>query len=216
MPETMGRAIRGLLVIGIAVAHASCATLADLGFHPPDGGRRCPGPLVPSEDLPDDLLLRVQAHVQGDGVDYHVTLVARTRGGVLALAGLDGFGSRVFALRQRGTEIELERSPGRALPWPPENLLRDLHAIRFFALRGRPLADRPRAGAIAGVEIEERWTAGRFEARTLALPRGGAVTVRAGAAPGGFALEHPSCGYVASYALSESLLESTRGAREQR
>ena len=50
------------------------------------------------------------------------------------VVGFNSFGARVFSLVQQGGEIIQRDEPlGRALPVPPENVLRDLHAARFSA-----------------------------------------------------------------------------------
>ncbi len=198
---------RALAALLCASALCGCATLWQLGLRPPDGGRVCPGPLVPSEQLPQDLLLRAQLHLRAEGVDTRLTLIARTRAGELVLVGLDGFGSRLFGLRQRGVEVAVERSYGRALPWPPQNLLRDLHAIRFLALPGAPLADGTQRGTVAGIEVEERWFAGRLEQRQIARAEAGELEIAAAPDGRGFELRNRSCGHEASYVILE---ESSR------
>ncbi len=182
---------------------SGCATLFGLGLRPPDAGRVCAGPLVPSQQLPQDLLLRAQVQLRAPGGDWKLTLVARTRDGALTLVGLDGFGARLFALTQRGVELSLERSFGRALPWPPQNLLRDLHAIRFLALPGAPLPEGTHRGRVADAPIEERWVAGRLAQRAVASPGGGARAIEWRSDGRGLELENAGCGYAASYLVLE-------------
>ena len=96
----------------------------------PDGGRECPGRLVPTQEIEGDFRIRQRVRVQGEGLDWRLEMVAQKRGDVLVLVGLDAFGAKLFAATQRGTEVMVERPRGR-LPLPPTDLLRDFHRARF-------------------------------------------------------------------------------------
>ena len=96
----------------------------------PDGGRECPGRLVPTQEIGGEFRIRQRARVQGEDLDWRLELVAQKRGDVLVLVGLDAFGAKLFAVTQRGTEVTVERPRGR-LPLPPIDLLRDFHRARF-------------------------------------------------------------------------------------
>jgi hypothetical protein len=92
----------------------------------------CPGPLVPSEEIPDgDFLLRERVRVVGGEVDAGLELVVERRGPRLVVVGFNAFGAKAFSVVQRGSDVETE-SYLPALPVPPGNALRDLHAARFL------------------------------------------------------------------------------------
>jgi Protein of unknown function (DUF3261) len=95
----------------------------------------CGGPLVPVARIPGgDFALRERVRIAGGGVDLGLELLAERRGDRLVVVGLDAFGARAFSLVQQGAEIAETDAPlGRALPVPPENVLRDLHGARFSA-----------------------------------------------------------------------------------
>ena len=115
----------------LAAPLPGCATVGlALSRALPDRGRECPGPLVPTEEMGGEFLLRQNVRVQGEGLDWALTLVSQKRGPTLVLVGLDPFGAKLFTLRQQGTAVTVERPSGR-LPLPPINLLRDLHRTRF-------------------------------------------------------------------------------------
>jgi hypothetical protein len=121
------------LVMGAALAAPlpGCATLGlALNRALPDRGRECPGPLVPPEEVPGDFILRQNVRVEGEDLDWALTLVSQKRGPTLVLVGLDPFGAKLFTLTQRASEVMVERPSGR-LPLPPVNLLRDLQRTRF-------------------------------------------------------------------------------------
>ena len=115
------------MVLALAASLPGCARLG-LAFYRalPDRGRECPGPLVPTEEMGGgDFLLEQNARVQGEGLDWALTLVSQKRGSRLVVVGLDPFGAKLFTLTQQGSEVTVERPAGR-LPLPPVNLLRDL------------------------------------------------------------------------------------------
>ena len=95
----------------------------------------CAGPLVPVDAIPGgDFALRERLRLVGEGVDLGLELLAERRGERLVVVGFNAFGARVFSLVQQGDAITERDEPlGRALPVPPENVLRDLHAARFAA-----------------------------------------------------------------------------------
>ena len=123
-----------VMVLALAASLPGCARLG-LAFYRalPDRGRECPGPLVPTEEMGGDFLLEQNVRVQGEGLDWALTLVSQKRGSRLVVVGLDPFGAKLFTLTQQGSEVTVERPAGR-LPLPPVNLLRDLQRARF----GRP------------------------------------------------------------------------------
>ena len=121
----------------LALAYAGCATLWRAGVHPPDGGWQCAGELVSTTAIPDDFQLRAQVRVRAArDVDWALTLAAQKTNGRLVLVGLDAFGATIFTIVQNGTQVDVERAFGRRMPWPPENVLRDLHRVRLEAAEG--------------------------------------------------------------------------------
>jgi Protein of unknown function (DUF3261) len=93
----------------------------------------CDGPLLPAAEIPGgDFRLRERVRFEGGGVDLGLELLAERRGDRLVLIGFNGFGARVFSAVQQGTVVESDSPLGRALEISPGNVLRDLHAARFF------------------------------------------------------------------------------------
>jgi hypothetical protein len=112
--------------LGLALARVS-----------PDGGRECPGRLLPTQEIAGEFRSRQRARVQAEGLDWRLELVAQKRGDELVLIGLEAFGAKAFAVTQRGTEVSVDRPRGR-LPWPPINLLRDFHRARLASDHAPP------------------------------------------------------------------------------
>lgn len=125
------------ILSALAFAYAGCATLWRAGVHSPDGGWQCAGELVSTTAIPDDFYLRAQVRIRAArGVDWGLTLAAQKIDGRLILVGLDAFGAKLFTIVQNGTQVDVERAFGRPMPWPPENVLRDLHRARLGAAEG--------------------------------------------------------------------------------
>ena len=125
------------LCLAWQLASMGCATLGlGLAGALPDGGRECPGRLVPTQEIEGEFRIRQRVRVQGEDLDWRLELVAQKRGDELVLVGLDAFGAKAFVVTQRGTEVSVERPRGR-LPLPPTQLLFDFHRARL-APEGAP------------------------------------------------------------------------------
>jgi hypothetical protein len=131
-------ALRALFMLA-CLAISGCAAI---GIGGPSGP--CPVALVPSEQIPEGLWrgrLRMGKLDQADdatGMD----LIVQTRDGVLALVGLTPFGTRAFALVQRGETVEIDDLVGKRLGARPIWVLDALHRSRWIQppgpLRGDP------------------------------------------------------------------------------
>lgn len=113
----------------------------------------CPGPLVSTAEMDGDFLWRGRVRISSGGRTWAFQLVAQKSGDELLLVGLHPMGLKLFTIRQRADRVRVEAQPAPVLEVPPENLLRDLHRLRF-------------AGVLApdGVEVE-------FEATGSGEPR---------------------------------------------
>ena len=155
-----------------------CASLGlSLARGLPDQRRECPGALVPTQQIEGEFRLRQRVRVQGEDLDWRLTLVAQKRGDTLILIGLDAFGAKEFVLTQSGSEVVVERPRGR-LPLPPIDLLRDLQRARFSPVAATPEPEvtllRSDDGAVtiehARCGYTTTWVA--FEETPLAAPAG--------------------------------------------
>lgn len=121
-----GRIARRLSLL--AAATLGCALLG-VGPRIAD----CPGPLLDVAEIPGgDFALRERLRVEGEGIDRALELIVERRGDRLVVVALGAFGERAFSAVQQGSEVHSESPLGRALGFPPANVLRDLHAARFF------------------------------------------------------------------------------------
>ena len=124
------------LLGALALACGGCATLWR-AVRPPDGGWQCVGELVSTTEIPEGFHLLAQVRVlAAPDVNWGLTLAAQKVDGRLVVVGLDGFGAKLFGIVQDGTEVDVDRVVGRRMPWPPENVLHNLHRARLGAAAG--------------------------------------------------------------------------------
>jgi Protein of unknown function (DUF3261) len=141
------------LLGALALACGGCVTLWRV-VRPPDGGWRCAGELVSTTAIPEGFHLRAQVRVlAAPDVNWGLTLATQKVDGRLVVVGLDGFGAKLFAIVQDGTEVDVDRVVGRRMPWPPENVLRDLHRARLGAAEGEGVSIQRAPGDVGRARI---------------------------------------------------------------
>jgi len=132
--------------------------------------RDCPGALAPTESMTGDFLLQQSVRVESGDSAWSLRLVSQFHDGELRLVGLDPLGVELFTLLQRGREVDIDALPPPLLDIPPENLLRDLHRIRFLRL-AEPDSDGVGQAVRGDIEIIETWKGGRLAQRSFGSAR---------------------------------------------
>jgi hypothetical protein len=91
--------------------------------------RSCPVVLVDSLQIADGLLLRARMRIEkpAEELSPSLELVAQTHSGVLTIIGFTPFGTRAFAIEQRGREVEIDDLAGSLLGIRPVWVLDALH-----------------------------------------------------------------------------------------
>jgi hypothetical protein len=116
-------------LVGIAVLGSTgCGAL----LRSAGGSDACPVSLVPSGDLPPGMLLRQRVRIENVEPAIGMDVIVQSRDGVLTLVGFTPFGTRAFALTQRGIQFELNDVAGRHLGVNPVWILDALHRSRFI------------------------------------------------------------------------------------
>ena len=85
----------------------------------------------------------------------------------LTVIGLTPFGTRAFTIRQRGTQVIAESLAPGAWPFPPRNILIDIHRIYFVPLPATPPAPGIREIPRGDEIMEERWESQRLVERSF-------------------------------------------------
>jgi hypothetical protein len=139
-----------------------------------------PGVIHPPGELTPDVV--IEQHVEAKKGDRSggFDAVLQKRGSELVLVGLGPLGMRAFTIWQEGVEVRYEQRLGPAFPFPPRNVLIDVH--RAFFKRLLLSAPSPRDGVfrgpLDGEDVEETWQGGELVARSFVREgRRGAVRV---------------------------------------
>lgn len=161
-PSLRGGHIRPLAAVVLALALSACTSSpeAEPGHDGPP--RDVPGELVSTSDIPGAFLWRQQITGEYGPRTVSFESVVQKKADALTVLGLTPFGSRAFVIEQRGTEFTFTKSIPDELPFPPRNMLLDIHRAWFMRLPDD--ADRhdgAHAGVRAGEVIVEFWRAGR-------------------------------------------------------
>jgi len=163
----------------------------------------CPVELVASEALPADLWLRAKMRFEIDEQSVALEAVARARPDGLALVGIAPYGATVFALRQRGDDVDVESAATRDQRYLAHFALDALHRIYWIEA---PEAGRDSTWTRADEQISETRENG-VRRRVFTRGRAGGAGARSrpdgvtieypGEAGGGIRIENPWCGYEA-------------------
>ena len=85
----------------------------------------------------------------------------------LDVVGLGPFNARIFSLRQVAREVDYEPEHLEVWPFPPLNILLDIHRIYLYPLAEPPPPDGVQVSSVAGMSVSEHWKSGRLMLRIL-------------------------------------------------
>lgn len=168
----------------LLLAGATIACGPSMPAEAPEGELRYPGILhAPGELSPD---FAVEQHVEirkGEGTGGF-DAVLQKRAGELVIVGLGPMGIRAFTLKQVGDEAVFEQAMGPKFPFPPRNVLVDIHRAFFKRLPAPPggFPDGVHEGELDEERVVETWRGGELRERAYHRPsfRPGAVRVTYG------------------------------------
>lgn len=143
---------------------------------PPPADTEYPGIIHPASELTPDFMVEQHIEARKNDRTGGFDAVLQKKGGDLTIVGLGPVGIRAFVLRQVGTDATFEQSMGPAFPFPPRNVLVDVH--RAFFKRLPPDATK---GTIDDEEVTETWKDGTLVERDFHRgDRPGAIRVHYG------------------------------------
>jgi Protein of unknown function (DUF3261) len=146
-----------------------CLVVACGGARPPPAAPVTLQPLAADARPPFVLEQRLRGRYGEREVDAHVVL--QWHEGLLRLVGLAPFGARAFVVEQRGSEVRVENSLGRELPFDPRHVLVDIQRVLFAGFSSAQ-PDGEHELRQGGALIRERWQAGRALERRFVAPAG--------------------------------------------
>ena len=195
MLRSRSRCRGGSRLAGLGLA---AALLGGACVHGAGGGAAvppCPGVLLPTGEIEEELRLRLRMRLRAAELDTSLELAVEKRGDRLVVVAFDPFGVKSFSLVQRDLAVEVEGLPSAALPTAPQNVLHDLHRVRFLALAPPRGGEGQVHAELAGVEITEQWDGGRLEWRRF---EGDGRPVRVEFSDASARIDNPGCGYRAT------------------
>jgi hypothetical protein len=169
--------------------------------------------LHPASELGPDVVIEQHVQANKDGRTGGFDAVLQKRGGELVLVGLGPLGVRAFAIRQEGGEVRYEQRLGPEFPFPPRNVLVDVHRAFFKRLALATLSPREGifSGPLDGEEVIESWRAAELaERRFVRQGRDGAVRVLYGPGCGEDRCEPATVRLVNEWFGYELLIENRR------
>ncbi len=106
-----------------------------------------PGELVSSDEIPGNFLMRQNLRFRVGDSEGSLEVVVQKYCTEILVIGLTSFGSRVFTIRQQGTEVSAESHVPGEWPFPPQNVLMDIHRVYFLPIPSPPPHGWPARGS---------------------------------------------------------------------
>lgn len=141
--------------------------------------------VLDSREVPGDFLLRQHLRFSWTGGAGEADAVVQSACGELVVIILGPMQSPALVIRQRGTEVRLEKAAAVPMPFPPESILSDVHRVYFVPIDAIPSDQGSRTVVWHGLSIAESWRGGRVvERRFAGASNAAVVTYPDGAVPG--------------------------------
>jgi hypothetical protein len=140
-----------------------------------------PGELAPSDEIPGNFLMRQNLRFAAGDREGSLEVVVQKHCDEILVIGLTSFGSRVFTIRQHGTEVSAESHVSGTWPFSPENVLIDIHRVYFLPTPSPPPTDGLREIRRGSELVTERWISASLVERSFRRVSGnppGRVVVR--------------------------------------
>lgn len=159
------------------LAPCTLALLACGPSQPPASAQgEYPAVLHPPAELHPDFSVHQHITASSRGHSGSFDAVVQKHGNKLVVVGLGPASVRMFVLEQTASGITFEQSFGPTLPFPPRNIVVDVHRTFF-----KVLPEGVRAGTIDDERVEEDWRGAELaERRFFRADREKPVTVHYG------------------------------------
>ena len=151
------------------IACAACVACGGKVNAPMDA--EYPGSTPPPETLKPDFMVEQHIEAQRGDKKGAFDAVVQKQGDELLVVGLGPMKTRAFVLRQKGLRVTFEQRFGPALPFPPRNIVVDVHRVFFKRLPRVPgSADGTYEGTLDGEKVYEVWRDGMLRERRFYRP----------------------------------------------
>ena len=92
--------------------------------------------------------------------------------GEVVIVALTPFGTRLFSIRQRGLDVEVQPAVDKSWPISPLRVLLDVHRSFLYPLASPPPPDGTHSSQVGRVTLREAWRGGQLVERSLTESRG--------------------------------------------
>ena len=172
----------GPLALSLAVTLVACGPPTDPRHGGEAAARRAlsPGPLLPPDALPHDVLWRQRVTISFQDQSHRFDAVLQKQGPRLSLIGLGPMGSPAFVIVHAPEGVQLDNRTDRRLPFEPDYILADVQRV-YYPWLAPTDATTDREGDVEGLHVVEAYGEGRLQRRTFTrddAPARGDVVVR--------------------------------------
>jgi hypothetical protein len=92
--------------------------------------------------------------------------------GEVVIVALTPFGTRLFSIRQRGLDVEVQPAVDKRWPISPLRVLLDVQRSFLYPLTSPPPPDGTHSSRVGSVKLREEWRDGQLVERSLTESRG--------------------------------------------
>ena len=140
---------------------------------PPAGDLTYPGVLHPASELSPDFVVEQHIEAKKNDKTGGFDAVLQKKGADLTIVGLGPMGIRAFVLKQVDDDATFEQTMGPTFPFPPRNVLMDIHRAFF-----KRLPSGSTEGKLDDEDVTEVWKNDNLVERSYRRSdRAGAVRV---------------------------------------
>jgi hypothetical protein len=128
--------------------------------------------LRPSHEIEADFSARQRLRFRFADRAGSLDAVLQVHCGEVVIVALTPFGTRLFSIRQRGRDVEVEPAADERWPVSPLRVLLDVQRSFLYPLASPPPPDGTHAGRVGALEIREAWRGGGLVERSLSESQG--------------------------------------------
>ena len=129
--------------------------------------------LRPSQEIEAGFSARQRLRFRFDDREGAMDAALQVHCGEVVIVALTPFGSRLFSIRQRGLDVEVQPATDTRWPISPWHVLLDVQRSFLYPLASPPPPDGTHSSRVGAVEIREDWRGGRLVERSFSESQGG-------------------------------------------
>jgi hypothetical protein len=129
--------------------------------------------LRPSQEIEANFTARQRLRFRFADRAGSMDAVLQVHCGEVVIVALTPFGTRLFSVRQRGLDVEVEPAVDKSWPISPLRVLLDVQRSFLYPLASPPPPDGTHSSRVGSVKLREEWRDGQLVERSLTESRGG-------------------------------------------